>query len=228
LATNPAKNIQEINIMTTISRQSLRNQRGINWRELWCAYRVFMPNPAQGILHILEAGRYSRWQRMVITRLSRQAVAIHNWVVVVDLAELIELPPDTLGGAYARHMFEQGFTPDTFINQELDKDPFEHRLAIAHDVQHIITGFDSSPLGEFGLAAFMFVQYWDLLNLFVLSWTAWFAIGNWKSIPQLIANLARGFSSGWRSRPLVAYPYECNWHKSIAQVRQELRIADVR
>ncbi len=214
--------------MTTFLNQGLRNQRGINWRELWCAYRVFMPNPAQGILHILEAGRYSRWQRMVIARLSRQAVAIHDWVVVVDLAELIELPPDTLGGAYARHMFGQGFTPDTFINQELDKDPFEHRLAIAHDVQHIITGFDSSPLGEFGLAAFMFVQYWDLLNLFVLSWTPWFAIGNWKSIPQLIANLLRGFIGGWRSRSLVAYPYERNWHKSIAQVRQELRIAEVR
>jgi ubiquinone biosynthesis protein Coq4 len=214
--------------MTTFPNQCKCNQRGMNWRELWQAYRVFMPNPAQGILHILAAGRYSRWNRSVVARLSRQAAAIHDWVVVVDLAELVKLPPDSLGGAYARHMFEQGFTPDTFIDQELDKDPFEHRLAIAHDVQHIITGFDSSPLGEFGLAAFMFVQYWDLLNLFVLSWTPWFALGNWKSIPQLIANLGRGFIGGWRSRSLVAYPYERNWHKSISQVRQELRIGNCR
>jgi ubiquinone biosynthesis protein Coq4 len=214
--------------MTTFQNRYKRHQRGINWGELWQAYRVFMPNPAQGILHILAAGRYSRWHRSVIARLSRQAAAIHDWVVVIDLAELAELPPDTLGGAYARHMFQQGFTPDTFINQELDQDPFDHRLAIAHDVQHIITGFDSSPLGEFGLAAFMFVQYWDLLNLFVLSWTPWFALGNWKSIPQLLANLGRGFIGGWRSRALVAYPYECNWHKSIDQVRQELRISNYR
>ena len=214
--------------MTTFQRQGLHHQLGINWGELWQAYRVFMPNPAQGILHILAAGRYSRWQRLVFTRLSRQAAAIRDWVVIVDLDRLMDLPPDTLGGAYARHMFQQGFTPDTFINQELDKDPFDHRLAIAHDVQHIITGFDSSPLGEFGLAAFMFVQYWDLLNLFVLSWTPWFALGNWKSIPQLILNLGRGFIGGWRSRALVAYPYERNWHKSIQQVRQELRIANYR
>jgi ubiquinone biosynthesis protein Coq4 len=214
--------------MTTFQNQYKRHQRGINWGELWQAYLVFMPNPAQGILHILAAGRYSRWNRSVIARLSRQAAAIQDWVVVIDLDELVELPPDTLGGAYARHMFQQGFTPDTFINQELDKDPFEHRLAIADDVQHIITGFDSSPLGEFGLAAFMFVQYWDLLNLFVLSWTPWFAIGNWKSMPQLLANLVRGFIGGWRSRALVAYPYERNWHKSIVQVRQELRIANCR
>jgi ubiquinone biosynthesis protein Coq4 len=214
--------------MTTFPSKSLRDRRGMNWRELWRAYRIFMPNPAQGILHILEAGRYSRWNRSVLARLRRQAVAIQEWVVVVDLAQLMELPPDTLGGAYARHMFQQGFTPETFINQELDKDPFDHRLAIAHDVQHIIAGFDSSPLGEFGLAAFMFVQYWDLLNLFVLSWTPWFALGNWKSIPQLLANMTRGFVSGWRARALVAYPYERNWHKSIDEVRQELRITNCR
>lgn len=214
--------------MTTFCRPGLRSQRGINWGELWQAYRVFMPNPAQGILHILEAGRYSRWQRWVLKRLSRQAIAIRDWVVVVDLAQLLELPPDTLGGAYARHMLQQGFTPDTFVNHELDQDPFERRLAIAHDVQHIITGFDSSPLGEFGLAAFMFVQYWDLLNLFVLSWAPWFSLGNWQSIPQLVANLLRGFSGGWRSRALVAYPCERNWHKSIVEVRQELRITNYR
>jgi ubiquinone biosynthesis protein Coq4 len=217
-----------MNIMTTFSRPGLRSQRGINWSELWQAYRVFMPNPARGILHILAAGRYSRWQQWVLKRLSRQAIAIRDWVVVVDLAQLLELPPDTLGGAYARHMLQQGFTPETFVNPELDKDPFERRLAIAHDVQHIMTGFDSSPLGEFGLAAFMFVQYWDLLNLFVLSWAPWFALGNWKSIPQLVANLLRGFSGGCRSRALVAYPYERNWHKSIDEVRQELRITNYR
>jgi ubiquinone biosynthesis protein Coq4 len=212
--------------MTTFHRQGLRGQHGMNWGELWQAYRVFMPDPARAILHILAAGRYSRWQRWVLKRLSRQAVAIRDWVVIIDLARLLELSPDTLGGAYARHMVQQGFTPDTFIDRDLDKDPFEQRLAIAHDVHHIMTGFDSSPLGEFGLAAFMFVQYWDLLDLFVLSWAPWFALGNWRSIPQLLANLGRGFSGGWHSRALVAYPYEYNWHKSIGEVRQELRITN--
>ncbi len=210
--------------MKTLAIQKQRQRSGINWRELWQAYRVFMPDPAQGILHILEAERYSRWQKLVMARLSKQAIAIRDWVVVVDLAELLELPADTLGGAYARHMLAQGFTPDTFINQELDKDPFEHRLAIAHDVHHIMTGFDSSPLGEFGLAAFMFVQYWDMLDFFVLSWVPWFALGNWKLLPQLVANLARGFSQGWQARALVAYPYERNWNKSVLEVRRELRI----
>jgi ubiquinone biosynthesis protein Coq4 len=210
--------------MKTFSMQQYR-RNGINWREFWQAYRVFMSDPARAINHIIEAARYSRWNQWVMQRLARQAGAIRDWTVVVDLSELLELPPDTLGGAYARHMLAQGFTPDSFINQELDRDPFDRRLAIAHDVQHIITGFDSSALGEFGLAAFMFVQYWDLLNLFVLSWVPWFALGNGKSIPQLLANLVRGFSQGWRARALAAYPYELNWDKSILEVRRELRVA---
>jgi ubiquinone biosynthesis protein Coq4 len=198
--------------------------QGINWRKVWQAYRVFMPNPAQGILHILAAAEYSRWQKWVVRRLSRQAAPIQDWDVTIDLDELNKLPPDTLGGAYARHMIQQGFDPDTFINGDLNVLPFDRRLAIAHDVQHIIAGFDSSPIGEFGLAAFTLVQYWDMLNVFVLSWVPWFMMGNWRSIPQLFIALYRGFTIGWRSRPLVAYPFEIYWDQPILEVRQELRI----
>jgi ubiquinone biosynthesis protein Coq4 len=200
--------------------------QGINWRKVWQAYRVFMPNSAQGILHILAAAEYSRWQKWVVRRLSRQAAPIQDWEVTIDLDELNKLPPDTLGGAYARHMIQQGFDPDTFINGDPNVLPFDRRLAISHDVQHIIAGFDSSPIGEFGLAAFTLVQYWDMLNVFVLSWVPWFMMGNWRSIPQLFIALYRGFTIGWRSRPLVAYPFEIYWDKPILEVRRELRIAN--
>jgi ubiquinone biosynthesis protein Coq4 len=196
---------------------------GINWREVRKAYQIFMRDPAQGILHILAAGRHSYWQRLVIARLRRQAKLIVDKKVVVDLAQLQQLPANTLGGAYARHMIAQGFTTDSFADNEQDT-VFENRLGIAHDVQHIITGFDSSPIGEFGLAAFMLVQYRDLLNVFVLSWVPWSMLGNWRWIPKLIKALMRGFIGGWRSLPLVAYPFEDNWHKSINEVRRELQI----
>jgi ubiquinone biosynthesis protein Coq4 len=120
-------------------------------------------------------------------------------------------------------MYAQGFTIDAFADKEKDT-IFERRLGISHDVQHIITGFDSSPIGEYGLAAFMLVQYGDLLNVFVLSWVPWSAIGNFRSIPKLFKSLSRGFVGGWCSSPLVAYPFEDNWHKSIVEVRQELKI----
>ena len=33
-------------MMATFFTQRLRDRGGINWRELWRAYRVFMPDPA--------------------------------------------------------------------------------------------------------------------------------------------------------------------------------------
>jgi ubiquinone biosynthesis protein Coq4 len=209
-----------VNNITTTHSQPYYH---INWQELRKAYQVFMTNPAQGILHILAAGRYSRWNAWMMARLRRQAQSIVDREVHIDLAALSQLPPDTLGGAYARHMYAQGFTIDAFADKEKDN-IFERRLGISHDVQHIITGFDSSPIGEYGLAAFMLVQYGDLLNVFVLSWVPWSAIGNFRSIPKLFKSLSRGFVGGWCSFPLVAYPFEDNWHKSIMEVRQELKI----
>jgi ubiquinone biosynthesis protein Coq4 len=200
---------------------------GINWREVGKAYQVFMRDPAKGILHILAAGRHSYWQKLVIARLRCQAKFIADKEVSIDLNSLSQLPADTLGGAYARHMFAQGFTADSFIDNDQDT-VFDKRLGIAHDVQHIMTGFDSSPIGEFGLAAFMLVQYRDLLNVFVLSWVPWSMIGNIRWIPKLTAALWRGFVGGWQSQPLAAYPFEDNWHKSLLEVRQELQIPQIK
>ena len=201
--------------------------QGINWRELGKAYQVFMRDPAKGILHILAAGRHSYWQKLVIARLRCQAKLIADKEVLIDLNSLIQLPADTLGGAYARHMFVQGFTADSFIDNDQDT-VFDKRLGIAHDVQHIMTGFDSSPIGEFGLAAFMLVQYRDLLNVFVLSWVPWSMIGNVRWIPKLTVALGCGFMGGWRSKPLAAYSFEDNWHKSLLDVRQELQIPQIK
>lgn len=194
------------------------------WDELRKAYEMFMVDTSKSILHILAAGHHSRWQAWVIARLRRQAHLIVDQEVIIDLAALQQLPPDTLGGAYARHMIAHGFNVDAFADPERGT-KFERRLGIAHDVQHIITGFDTSPVGEYGLAAFLLVQYRDLLNVFVLSWVPWSAIGNPQRIPQLVKALWRGFMGGWRSAPLAAYPFENNWHKSLAEVRQELEIA---
>jgi len=63
----------------------------------------------------------------------------------------------------------QGFDPETFITDETTEYWLRQRTAISHDIYHIYTGFDASPIGEFGVAAYTLVQYRDLLNVFVLS-----------------------------------------------------------
>jgi ubiquinone biosynthesis protein Coq4 len=196
---------------------------GINWVELRKAYSVFIDNPSQSILHIIAAARHSTWQRWVVNRLAKQASHLQNVDLQIDIRELLQLPEDTLGGAYAKHIVSQGFDPEAFITAE-DEHWVDKRAALSHDVYHIITGFDGTPVGEFGLAAFAAIQYRDLLNVFVLSHVPYFMMGYPRLIGKLIKALFKGFRMGLQSKSVFAYPFEQNWHKPILQVRQELGI----
>lgn len=198
---------------------------GINWAELWAAYRVFLSDPAAGILHILAAGQPSQWQRWVEQRLERQASHLAYRTISVDLDALVQLPPDTLGGGYARHMLRYGFDPEVFMTDEANSEWLRQRTAISHDIYHIYTGFDASPIGEFGVAAYTLVQYCDLLNVFVLSFVPLSLTNPLWTVPLLRA-MARGFRMGMRGRTAIAYPPELNWEKPLAIVRQELGLGE--
>jgi ubiquinone biosynthesis protein Coq4 len=196
---------------------------GINWREFRLAYRTFLGDASVGIRHILRAQRHSVWQGWVNHRLAQQAAHLTGRTITIDLAQLAQLPPDTLGGTYARHMLGLGLDPAAFITP--DDDWLDQRTAIGHDIFHVIAGYDASPVGEFGVAAFTLVQYHDLLNVFVLSFVPISLTNPLWTLPLLRA-LVRGFRMGRASQPVVAYAVEDNWEKPLRVVRQELGIAD--
>jgi ubiquinone biosynthesis protein Coq4 len=210
-------------MIATTQEFSLFNPLQLNLCELRKAYRVFLKDPGQGILHILAAGQGSPWQRWVEQRRAIQAASLAEIMVEIDLPMLLQLPADTLGGAYARHMNEQGFDPQAFV--KADDTWITRRTALGHDIYHIITGFDAQPVGEFGLAAFCLVQSWDLLNLFVLSFVPLTMLRGFGVACQLSVSLIKGFTMGLQSKPLIGYAFEQNWKKPLQEVRQELGIA---
>jgi len=197
---------------------------GINWAEMRAAYQSFLMDPAMGIRHILAAGSHSRWQAWVERRLAKQASHLAYRTIPVDLTALVELPADTLGGAYARHMLQQGFDPDTFMTEDTTKHWLRQRMAVSHDIYHIMTGFDASPIGEFGVAAFTLTQYWDLLNGFVLSFVPLSLTNPLWTVPLLRA-MWRGFRMGLEGKPAIAYPVEANWETPLAIVRRDLGLS---
>lgn len=207
---------------THCHRASRSPLAGVNWREVRLAYQTFLRSASVGIRHILQAQRHSNWQRWVNRRLAKQAAHLAGRTIAIDLAQLSQLPPETLGGAYARHMIGLKLDPNAFLFP--DDDWLEQRNAIGHDIFHIIAGYDASPIGEFAVAAFTLVQYRDMLNVFVLSFVPISLTNPLWTIPLLRA-IARGFRMGQTSSPVVAYPVEDNWDKPLSQVRQELGIA---
>jgi ubiquinone biosynthesis protein Coq4 len=195
---------------------------GVNWKEVDLAYRSFLGDAGVGIRHILQAQRHSLWQHWVSRRLARQAARLQGRTIAIDLPTLAQLPADSLGGAYARHMIRLGLDPKAFLFPE--DDWLAQRIAIGHDIFHVITGFDASPIGEFGVAAFTLVQYRDLLNVFVLSFVP-LSLTNPRWTWPLLCNLVQGFRMGQICRPVIAYGVEDQWEKPLQLVRQELGIA---
>jgi ubiquinone biosynthesis protein Coq4 len=198
--------------------------QGINWSELLLAYKTFKDDTAAGILHILAAGRHSSWEKLVMKRLNRQAANLEGKMVSINVSELEKLPQDTLGGAYARHLISNGFDPEAFTTPESSGNWLGQRLSIVHDVHHVMTGFDGTPVGEFGLAAFTFVQWGDMLNAFVLSWLPLFMLSDIKKAPKIFVSTIKGAIMGLRAKPIVTYAFEDNWEKPLVVVRQELGI----
>lgn len=211
---------------SSLHRQSrltaLNPLAGMNWSEFRKAYSTFIGNPAQGVLHILAAGRNTNWTKWVHIRLARQAAHLKQVKLTINLEQLSQLPEDTLGGAYAKHIISQGFDPEVFVKPNPNEDWLGCRLGLSHDVHHVILGFDGTPVGEFGLAAFVLLQYRDLLNVFVLSFVPLFMLGNPKIAVKILAAIIKGLRMGLACKPIVAYPFEANWHQPLHQVRQEL------
>lgn len=199
---------------------------GIHWGEFLRAYRVFLSQPEAGIKHINAAQRYSNWDAWVRQRLEKQAKHLEKQPLRINLSELAELPADTLGGSYARHMLALGFDPDIFNNAFEDEDWLDQRAGVSHDLYHIVTGFDASPLGEYGLAAFAVVQYRDMLNAFILSFVPLSLMRPGWTMP-LLRNLWRGFKIGRKCKPIIGYAFEQNWEKPLSQVRQELGVGSL-
>lgn len=194
---------------------------GINWRELRLAYQTFLADPSAGINHIIAAAQHSRWQQWVEARWARQAAAFKDGdLSTIDLQALATLPPETLGGAYGRHMLANGFSLDEFFQDGEATNWVGRRASIGHDINHVIVGFDASPNGEFGLAAFGFAQDWDMLNAFVLSFVPLEMLRN----PGVLWTVVKGFWLGLKSSPIFGYAFEQNWRTPLVLVRESLNL----
>jgi len=144
-----------------------------------------------------------------------------------DLEILLTYPTDSLGYIYATEMKKKGFDPNlhTGMTAKTDAEYVELRLSQTHDLWHIVTGFDTSVVGEIGLQAFHLPQFpYPLATLLVATSLISSTLQEPETLPTLLEAIAQGFQMGKTAKSLFAQKWEEGWEKPLIQWQTELNI----
>jgi ubiquinone biosynthesis protein COQ4 len=148
-----------------------------------------------------------------------------------DLDTLLTYPTDSLGYIYAVEMKKKGFDPNLHAGMTAKTDPeyVELRLSQTHDLWHIITGFDTSVVGEIGLQAFHLLQFpYPLATMLVATSLISSTLKEPEALPKLLEAIAQGFQMGKTAKSLFAQKWEERWEKPLLQWQAELNIQPIR
>jgi ubiquinone biosynthesis protein Coq4 len=144
-----------------------------------------------------------------------------------DLEKLLTYPQNSLGYIYATAMKKAGLDPNLHAHMTVESDAqyVELRLSQTHDIWHIVTGFDTSAIGEIGLQAFHLPQFpYPLATMLIANSLMSSTLLAPKELPQLLEAIAQGWKMGKTAKALFAQKWEEAWDKPLAQWRTELNI----
>lgn len=144
-----------------------------------------------------------------------------------DLRRLAELPPGSLGRAFARHILDHDFDPDYFRKIEIrdDLDYVLLRIRQTHDIWHVVTGFDTSRAGEIALKAFELAQLRRPMSAVIAAGGVLRAlIAQPEQTDVVLRAVARGHRLGLGCAPFLAQRWEQAWDRPLAAWRAELGV----
>lgn len=145
-----------------------------------------------------------------------------------DISDLLRLPADTLGGAYARHMTRLGLRPD-FYDDVTPRHKLHYlrlRLRQTHDIWHILTGFDTCEFGEVGLQAFYFAQVTNGQSALIGAGAILKSVlrARFGDLERFVEVFCVGYGMGRRARSLLAVKWEEIWDESLEELQQRYAI----
>jgi ubiquinone biosynthesis protein COQ4 len=146
-----------------------------------------------------------------------------------NLEALLQYPKDSLGYAYASSLKQAGFQP-LAAEVEIDSDAsyVENRWLQTHDIWHIITGFDTSEIGEIGLQAFYLAQFQlPLASMLIANALISATLWQPEALSPLLSAIALGWEMGRTAKPLIAQKWEEAWEKPVSVWQTELNVQKV-
>lgn len=146
-----------------------------------------------------------------------------------DPDALIELPPDTLGHAYARLLKSFDYAAHFYRDRELrtDADYCIMRMRKTHDIHHAVTGFVPKGHGETGVIAVSAYQFGYPAYLLIDLAAMALSVHPGGAFQQTFDWIGVGMKMGHDCKPLAGIKWEEGWDKPLAVWRQELGITPV-
>lgn len=155
-------------------------------------------------------------------RLMSQRPALDS--TTLGFAWLSSLPAHTLGFAFARHMADNGLSPDLFQpppGAPPDVAYLAQRLRQTHDLWHVVTGYGTGVIDELALQAFTYAQM-KAPGPLILSVAGALRFG--LRDRRAIQRIYQGYRRGLSARPMLAVAWESLWELPLAEVRARLNL----
>jgi ubiquinone biosynthesis protein COQ4 len=148
----------------------------------------------------------------------------------VDFAALRRLPATSLGGAYTRHLDENGISADyqaaaTRRVEDPDLAYLMRRFRQTHDVWHALLGLGILGHEEVVIHAFSWGQLRLPVSALVVAFGTLKHIVGERRFGALRHSLGEAYRSGRDAAPLLEVIWEDDWATPIAEVRARYRLA---
>jgi len=174
--------------------------------------------------------RFARWEEVIETLRCdpRTASALRERRAAepIDLARLAGLPEGTLGRVFADHCRASDLNPN-LVHVPLGGDvewTIQH-LYQTHDVWHVVTGWGSDEIGEYGLGSFYMAQLGaPAFFAFLLALATLSTIYRRRSLAEFMQAVVDGHEMGKRAEPLFGADWSTLWDLPLADVRERFTI----
>lgn len=189
-------------------------------------------------LRYMEAGdeeALAGFDRMALAHPSSDAMLKERYLSPVpDLEYLEGLPDGTLGKAFERYIRENDLDPkllreSAFIGAHQKRGDDVGYLAERgfqlHDMFHVLTGYDTTPLGEVRVVSFTVAQTpAPYPAMIIASRPLQMVLYKPELLPPVMDAITEGWALGRRAKLLLDVHWEQYWESPLAELRAEYRL----
>jgi ubiquinone biosynthesis protein COQ4 len=167
--------------------------------------------------------------------------ASRHYADPIELVTLAAMPEGSLGRGYWRFLTDNKLEKNLATNYRIFHDALEQSGVLKgmpeeikyatlrgfqlHDLMHVISGYDATPLGEIALQAFCLAQQRSLyFSTWIATVTARMAFIDPDSQIPLMDAISDGWASGRRAKNIMMREWERDFGRSLADIRREFAI----